>query len=41
MLRCAPDLAGAAGPLVAQLGPRAHLKSDDTLATSDFLIEAE
>lgn len=34
-------LAGTAAPLVAQLGPRAHLKTDDALATSDFLIEAE
>lgn len=40
-LICPTALAAAAAPLVAQLGPRAHLKTDDTLATSAFLIEAD
>ena len=39
-LRGAPGLATAA-PLVAQLGPRAHLKIDPSLPDGDFVIEAE
>lgn len=40
-LRCGAELAAGAGALVAQLGPRAHLKTDDTLANGDFRIETE
>jgi Ribonuclease G/E len=40
-LRCPADLAARAAPMVAQLGPRAHLKIDDAPATGDFVIEAE
>lgn len=39
--RCTEQVAGLAGPLVARLGPRAHLKADDSLRTSEFVIEAE
>ena len=37
----APGLATAVTPLVAQLGPRAHLKTDDGLRAGDFVVEAE
>lgn len=40
-LRCPSALAGLAAPLVARLGPRAHLVIDDTPTTGDFVIEAE
>lgn len=39
--RCAERVAELAAPLVARLGPRAHLKGDDSLRTSEYVIEAE
>ncbi len=38
---CTERVAELAAPLVVQLGPRAHLKGDDSLRTSDHVIEAE
>lgn len=38
-LRCAPDEAAIAGPLVARLGPRAHLISDPAIAPGAFIWE--
>ncbi len=38
--RCAPDLAEALAPLVARLGPRAHLRVDPGLARQQHVIEA-
>ena len=40
-VRCAAEVAKLAAPLVAQLGPRAHLKADDSLRTGEHVIEAE
>lgn len=40
-LTCATGIAALAAPLVAQLGPRAHLKTDDSLKPGDSNIEAE
>jgi len=40
-LSCATGIAPLAAPLVAQLGPRAHLKADDSLKPGDSNIEAE
>jgi Ribonuclease G/E len=40
-LRCGPGLAARAAPLVAELGPRAHLKPDAALGDGDFIIETE
>lgn len=40
-VRCAGQAAGLAAPLVARLGPRAHLKVDDSLRTGEHVIEAE
>jgi len=37
--RAAPELAALAAPLVARLGPRAHLVSDPAVAPGGFLIE--
>lgn len=39
--RCADEVARLAAPLVARLGPRAHLKTDDSLRTGEFVIDAE
>lgn len=39
--RCPDEVARLAAPLVARLGPRAHLKADDGLRTGEHLIEAE
>lgn len=39
--RCPQQVAELAAPLVARLGPRAHVKGDDTLRTSEHVIEAE
>ncbi|HWQ85777.1 RNA-binding protein [Brevundimonas sp.] len=39
--RCTRQVAELAAPLVARLGPRAHLKGDDSLRTSEHVIEAE
>ncbi len=38
-LRCAPDEAALAGPLVARLGPRAHLIGDPAIAPGAFTWE--
>jgi len=38
-LRCAPDEAALAGPLVARLGPRAHLIADPAVAPGAFTWE--
>jgi Ribonuclease G/E len=38
-LRCRPEEAALAAPLVAQLGPRAELQGDPALASGDFAIE--
>ena len=38
-VRAAPEDAGQAAPLVARLGPRAHLLSDPAVAPGAFLIE--
>ena len=38
-LRCAPDEAALAGPLVARLGPRAHLVGDPAIAPGAFTWE--
>jgi Ribonuclease G/E len=38
-LRCAPDEAALAGPLVARLGPRAHLVADSAIAPGAFIRE--
>ena len=38
-VRAAPDDAGRAAPLVARLGPRAHLEGDPTIAPGAFLME--
>ncbi|WP_292061861.1 ribonuclease E/G [Brevundimonas sp. UBA7664] len=38
-LRCAPDEAALAGPLVARLGPRAHLNADPAVAPGAFTWE--
>ena len=40
-LRCLPAVAALAAPLVAQLGPRAHLKPDTAAGSGAFAIEAE
>lgn len=40
-LRAGVELSGRIAPLVAQLGPRAHLQADDALRGGDFVIEAE
>lgn len=40
-VRCAPRTAELAAPLVARLGPRAHVKGDDALRYSEFAVEAE
>jgi Ribonuclease G/E len=40
-LYCAPGTAALAAPLVAQLGPRAHLQIDESLKPGDSNIEAE
>lgn len=37
--RCAPDLAEALAPLVARLGPRAHLQVDEALSRNQNAIE--
>jgi Ribonuclease G/E len=37
--RCAPDEAALAGPLVARLGPRAHLIADPAIAPGAFTTE--
>lgn len=39
--RCPDPVARLAAPLVARLGPRAHLKADDGLRTGEHVIEAE
>lgn len=39
--RCTEQVARLAVPLVARLGPRAHLKGDDSLRTSEHVIETE
>lgn len=41
VLSCGSELAALAAPLVAQLGPRAHLKVDATATAGVFSIEAE
>lgn len=40
-LCCPPAVATLAAPLVARLGPRAHLKVDETLRTGEALVETE
>lgn len=40
-LRCSSGIAGLAAPLVAKLGPRAHLKTDESLTPGDSIIEAD
>ncbi|MGZ9114077.1 MAG: ribonuclease E/G, partial [Brevundimonas sp.] len=40
-VRCPDQVARLAAPLVARLGPRAHLKPDDSLRISEHVIEAE
>jgi Ribonuclease G/E len=40
-VRCAAEVARLAGPLVAGLGPRAHLQADDSLRIGEHVIEAE
>lgn len=40
-VRCAPNLVDDLAPLVAQLGPRAHLRVDDALGRNLHAIEAE
>lgn len=40
-IRCPAEVAGRAAPLVARLGPRAHLKADDSLRIGEHVIEAE
>lgn len=40
-LRCAGPVVNLAGPLVARLGPRAHLKVDDTLRASEFVVDTD
>lgn len=40
-LRCPDEVARLAAPLVARLGPRAHLKADDGLWIGEHVIEAE
>lgn len=40
-LHCGPELATLTGPLVAELGPRAHLKIDAAAGPGVFSIEAE
>jgi len=39
--RCADEVAQLAAPLVARLGPRAHLKADEGLRVGQLVIEAE
>ncbi|WP_332676437.1 ribonuclease E/G [Brevundimonas sp.] len=39
--RCPQAVAELAAPLVARLGPRAHLKADDSLRASEHVIETE
>lgn len=38
-LRCAPDEAALAGPLVARLGPRAHLIGDPAIGPGAFILD--
>lgn len=38
-VRCAPATAALAAPLVARLGPRAHLKADAALGPAEHVIE--
>lgn len=40
-VRCPTQIAELAAPLVAQLGPRAHLKADDSLRPGEFVLETE
>jgi Ribonuclease G/E len=40
-VRCPAEVVELAAPLVARLGPRAHLKVDDSLRTSEHVIETE
>lgn len=40
-VRCPDQVARLAAPLVARLGPRAHLKADDGLKIGELVIEAE
>lgn len=40
-VRCPKGVAELAAPLVARLGPRAHLKGDDSLRPSEFLLETD
>lgn len=40
-VRCPVRVAELAAPLVARLGPRAHLKADDSLRPSEFVLETE
>ena len=39
--RCPVRVAELAGPLVARLGPRAHLRGDDSLKPSECVLETE
>ncbi|MDP3657671.1 MAG: RNA-binding protein [Brevundimonas sp.] len=39
IVRCAPEEAALAGPLVARLGPRAHLVGDSAIASGAFAWE--
>lgn len=41
VVRCPTQVARLAAPLVARLGPRAHLKPDDNLRISEHVVEAE
>ena len=41
ILKAGPGLAAQAAPLVAELGPRAHLRTDAALGDGDFIIETE
>jgi Ribonuclease G/E len=40
-LRCAPEDAALAAPLVAKLGPRAHLTADPATAPGAFVVEED
>lgn len=39
-IRCAPDEAALAGPLVARLGPRAHVQADPAIGPGAFKLQA-
>ena len=41
VIRCAPDEAALAGPLVARLGPRAAVRADAALAPGAYVLDEE